>query len=126
MADSILNFTNSHPYYTQKLAFHVWNVLEEKGSGTNVVEEAVRVALEVHDLDFERLWAEFNNTDKKVLKYMVAEPDKSPMLLVQEGVASSTIFSSLKRLQRSGYIIKEDGYRPDDPFFARWIKWRMC
>jgi DNA-binding IclR family transcriptional regulator len=39
--------------------------------------------------------------------------------------ASSTAFSSLKRLLRNGYITKNGNrYEIDDPFFSLWIKER--
>ena len=36
-------------------------------------------------------------------------------------ILSSTAFSSLKRLSKLGYVIKNDVYEMDDPFFAQWI-----
>ena len=36
---------------------------------------------------------------------------------------TSTAYSSLQKLMKSGYVIKtETGYELDDPFFALWIK----
>ena len=35
---------------------------------------------------------------------------------------SSTVYSSLKRLLKNGYLVKiKDRYEIDDPFFKRWI-----
>jgi len=37
--------------------------------------------------------------------------------------ASSTAFSSIKRLMENGYIKKVDNkYEMDDPFFSQWLK----
>jgi len=39
--------------------------------------------------------------------------------------ASSTVFSSLKRLVEKGFMVKSSiGYEMDDPFFKEWIKIR--
>jgi hypothetical protein len=90
-----------------------------------VVQEAIRETILVHDFDYERLWITFNTTDKKTLTGLIL---KKRLLLSADSVnvmnirASSTIFSSLKRLMKSGYIVKTDGkYEIDDPFFREWI-----
>ena len=125
IADEILAFTKEHPYYTQQLAYNVWNLLFRKHNLTEVVKEAIRETILVHDFDYERLWITFNTTDKKTLTGLIS---KKRLLLSADSVnvmnirASSTIFSSLKRLMKSGYIVKTDGkYEIDDPFFREWI-----
>jgi len=120
----ILAFTDCHPYYTQMLAFHVWNLLEEGYSGTDIVEHAIASSNDIHDMDYERLWAGMNKTDKKVIRF-ISKNTTSPLASSEIGIPSSTIFSSLKRLTRSGYVIKDDKYRIDDPFFAKWIEVKM-
>lgn len=34
---------------------------------------------------------------------------------------TSTTYSSLKRMLKSGLLIKEDGFSLEDPFFRRWL-----
>ncbi len=125
IADEILAFTKEHPHYTQQLAYNVWNLLFRKHHLTMVVKDAIRETILVHDFDYERLWITFNTTDKKTLIGLIS---KKRLLLSADSVntmnirASSTIFSSLKRLMKSGYIVKTDGqYEIDDPFFREWI-----
>lgn len=119
IADSILSMTGCHPYYTQQLASQVWGILayQSQQSGTDVVEMAIDQLTEIHDLDFERVWINFNNTDRRVLK-MLCETKKP---LADRSLPTSTTYSALKRLMRAGYVTKVDNYEIDDPFFRRWL-----
>ncbi len=125
LADKILSFTGGHPYYTQQLAFIVYNHLLQQKHEKNVVEKAIEETGLIHDYDYERLWANFNNTDKKMMTGLATlkEPPLSSDFLQKQNVkATSTVFSSLNRLMKNGYIVKtESRYEIDDPFFKRWI-----
>jgi AAA+ ATPase superfamily predicted ATPase len=116
MCDEILDFTKCHPYYTQQLASQVWEK-GKNGEMENIVEEAINRLLEFHDLNFERIWLNFNNTDKRILIWL-ANNNKPYTLL---GIAQSTISSSLKRMLKDGYVIKTTEYEVEDPFFRNWI-----
>lgn len=120
----ILDFTDCHPYYTQKLAFHVWNLLEDGYTNADIVEQAISSSNEIHDMDYERLWISLNKTDKKVMRFL-SNNKTSPIISREIEIPPSTVFSSLKRLMRSGYVMKGDSYMVDDPFFAKWIKTKI-
>lgn len=125
LSDAILNITGCHPYYTQQIAFTVWEMLALQGYKPDIVESAADEIVRSHDNDFERLWNTFNRTDMLVLTGM-ALTDISPLSdefnrLYGSG-AASTVFSTLKRLTMKGILIKEESsYYIDDPFFRRWI-----
>jgi len=127
-AEEILELTNSHPYYTQQLAFTVWELINSGRKSKNPFEESVSEIIRHHDMDYERLWNTINKTDKKILIGMSLSeiaPLSSEFSKKYFPGASSTIFSGLKRLAKSGLVIKtETGYEIDDPFFKRWIKAR--
>ena len=78
-----------------------------------------------HDMDYERLWNTLNRTDMKILIGMSLSgipPLSSEFSKKFFNGASSTIFSSLKRLLQSGLVIKTStGYEIDDPMFKRWL-----
>ncbi len=128
IADDILDFTRCHPYYTQQLAFMVWENISDNTDVGNCTIQAIDAVIRIHDIDYERLWGTLNKTNKKLLIGM-AESGLTPL---SEAFyrkfdigASSTVFSSLKRLMEIGYIIKsENVYEIDDPFFSRWITQR--
>ena len=125
IAQQVLTFTEGHPFYTQQLSYLVWNLLNNKIKKENIVEQAIVENIHIHDLDFERLWLTFNSTDKKTLTRLSTN-NRSPLSAKSANKmnikASSTVFSSLKRLMKSGYVIKTSGfYEIDDPFFREWI-----
>ena len=114
----ILAFSSCHPYYTQQLAFEVSNQIEVNAVQEDVVKRAIYTILQAHDLNYERLWENFNNTDKSTL-LQLSNGDNP---LNNRAVASSTAFSSLKRLVKSGVIIRTKEYVLEDPFFCEWLK----
>ena len=114
----ILSFSSCHPYYTQQLAFEVSNQIEVNAVQEDVVTRAIHTILQAHDLNYERLWENFNNTDKSTL-LQLSNGDNP---LNNRSVASSTAFSSLKRLVKSGVIIRTKEYMLEDPFFCEWLR----
>ena len=123
ISEKILAFSQCHPHYTQQLAFHVWMALKREERTENIVNETIENVIMLHDNDFERLWNNFNNTDKKVLIELAFEQTNllSASVLYKNTSASSTIFSALKRLTEKGILIKTEKYEIDDPFFRNWI-----
>lgn len=128
ISEDILDFTNSHPYYTQQLAFTSFEILLKGKNTDRTVKNAINLIVRTHDNDFERLWHTLNRTDMKLLIGMI-ETDITPLSaefsIKNQIGSSSTIFSSIKRLQQKGIVIKtNNGYEIDDPFFSVWIKIR--
>ena len=123
ITEKILEFSHCHPYYTQQLAFHIWSALERENYSENIVNETVDNIVLLHDNDFERLWSNFNSTDKRVLIELAFEQINllSTPVLYKSTTASSTVFSALKRLTEKGILIKTEKYEIDDPFFRNWI-----
>jgi hypothetical protein len=125
ISDAILKLTGCHPFYTQQLAFTVWELIVRSGYADDIVKAASDEIVQSHDNDYERLWNSLNRTDMMVLTGM-SSGDVSPLSdkfsrLYGTG-ASSTIFSALQRLTNRGMITKENSvYTIDDPFFKRWI-----
>jgi hypothetical protein len=69
-----------------------------------------------HGLDYERLWMNFNRTNKWILQRLASNES------LQTGeYRTSTIYSALKRLQREGYVVYTASYELEDPFFREWI-----
>jgi uncharacterized protein len=125
LSQDILGITDSHPYYTQQLAFTVWEFLVRTRFIPDIVANAANEIVQSHDNDYERLWNNFNRTDMMVLTGMTAS-DISPLsdeFSRQFGTgAASTVFSTLNRLTQKGILLKESSvYKIDDPFFKRWI-----
>lgn len=125
MAAAILSITGAHPYYTQQLAFYVWDRITTKGFAVGIVEDAIAEILACHDYDYERLWNSLNRTDMKVmigLAYGESEPLSGSFINTTGTRSTSTVYSSLKRLTSQGFLIRQNAdYLYDDPFFRRWI-----
>ena len=113
----ILAVTNSHPYYTQQLASQVWELAQYENVREDIVEMALERLVNIHDLDFERLWISFNRMDKRIMISLCLQ--QKPLQSRQ--LPTSTAFSAIKRLMKMGYVIRTDSYEVEDPFFKRWI-----
>ena len=117
LVSEIIKITKCHPYYTQQLAFQIWDLAYREGITKNLIDESISRILLLHDFDYERIWINFNKTDKKILQMVCS--DENP--LSNRQLPTSTTFSALKRLMNNGYIIKDEKYEIEDPFFRRWI-----
>ena len=95
-------------------------------NAADLMVQSINKLLETHNIDYERLWLTQNQTDKKMLIALAQKEQAllSPAFNLKYGIpATSTVFSSLKRMMNQGYVNKVDGaYELDDPFFAEWIK----
>ena len=125
LSDAILKITDCHPYYTQQLAFTVWELLIRSGYKIDIVESAANDIVQSHDNDYERIWNSLNRTDMTILTGMSGSnisPLSDEFSKLYGTGAASTVFSTLLRLAQKGILIKEESkYTMDDPFFKRWI-----
>ena len=116
LANRILDYTACHPYYSQQLAANVWTVSVLQPENENALETAIDHIVVSHGLDYERLWMNFNRTNKWILQSLA----RNSALQTGE-YPTSTVYSALKRLQKEGYVIYTDHYEIEDPFFKEWI-----
>lgn len=116
LADSILDYTACHPYYSQQLAANVWQVGMLQPETQDVLSTAIENIVTAHALDYERLWMGQNRTNRWILQRLATE---MPLLTGEQ--RTSTIYSALKRLQKEGYVIYSDKYEIEDPFYRQWI-----
>ena len=58
-----------------------------------------------------------NNTDKKIIRILSREEKPYEY----KSVPTSTIYSSIKKLMTKGFLIKEENYEIEDPFFKQWV-----
>ena len=117
IVEEIISFTKLHPYYTQQLSAQVWEMVVYENLIEGVVAEAISKIVRTHDLDFERLWMNFNRTDRSIM--LSLSEGANPMQ--NRAIATSTTFSALKRLMKAGYVIRVNDYEIEDPFFMEWI-----
>lgn len=115
LTNDILTLTQCHPYYTQQIAFQCWNNAEKNILEEQIFLQSFNEVLHFHDNDYERLWNTLNQTDKKVVTALA----ENTLKLIDN--PTSTIYSSLTRLTKQGFLIKDKSYTIDDPFFKAWI-----
>lgn len=116
LSNQVLDYTQCHPYYTQQLAFYMWQVGAWEQQQTDVMSRAIREIIDAYDLSYERIWANFNRTDRWILQRLAAHAE------LQTGeYRTSTIYSALKRLQHAGHVIYTNRYEIEDPFFGEWM-----
>jgi uncharacterized protein len=123
LCKKIIEFTKLHPYYTQQLAFSIWENL--KNSNQIDFDEIIENSIISHDNDFERLWGLLNKTEMKIM-IAVATSNKSPLTDEVRNRfmlgATSTVFSSIRKLIEKGFVVQIDNiYEIEDPFFKTWI-----
>ena len=116
LSDCILDYTSCHPYYSQQLAANIWQVGVLQPDVEDPFKTAISHIVTTHGLDYERLWMNFNRTNKWILQRL-----SSGKPLQSNDHRTSTIYSALKRLQKDGYVIYTDRYEMEDPFFREWI-----
>lgn len=125
VSKAILDITHCHPYYTQQLAYTLWNKWDDEQSISDLVNEAVGYLVQIQDNNYQRIWQNQNQTDKKILIQIAQEQEQllSQSSIQQMGFNStSTLYSGLKRLIQQGFVLKtQNYYELDDPFFKQWI-----
>lgn len=72
MADRILDYTGCHPYYSQQLAANVWQVGVLQPETGDPITAAIDHIVKAHGLDYERLWMNFNRTNKWILQHLAS------------------------------------------------------
>ena len=117
LAEQILDYTACHPYYSQQLASNIWQVGVLQPDTEDPFATAIDRIVTTHGLDYERLWMNFNRTNKWILQRL-----SSGKPLQSSDYRTSTVYSALKRLQKDGYVIYTDRYEMEDPFFREWIR----
>ena len=116
LANEILDYTDCQPYYTQQLASNIWQIGMLQPETKDIIKTAVKQIVTTHGLDYERLWINFNRTNKWIMQRLALN---APLQTGEQ--RTSTVYSALKRLQKDGYVIYSDRYEIEDPFFKEWI-----
>lgn len=116
VTSEILDFTDCHPYYTQQLASMVWQNAMLQSATDDIVKLSIDHIVETHDLDYERLWLNFRRMEKWLLLRLA-----SHATLNTSEYPTSTIYSALKRLQKTGYVNYTTRYEIEDPFFKQYV-----
>lgn len=119
-AQELFNITHGHPHYTRILGASLFDQLSLYGRTLQdgALEAAVTEVVSGHDMNYLVLWTSLTLTDRHVIRdtALFGRP-------VNDGSSpTSTTYSALAKLMRSGDITKTDeAFELADPFFRRWV-----
>lgn len=126
VVDSILEITNSHPYYTQQLCHEIFIINDNKMIHKDSIEKAIHNILSNHNFDYQEWWRQLDNTERKIMIGIcngMQNPTSGEFISAFGIKSTSTAGSAVKRLIEKGILIKSRGdlYLIEDPFWMRWI-----
>ncbi|MDR3296782.1 MAG: ATP-binding protein [Prevotellaceae bacterium] len=119
LCELLLDVTDCHPYYTQQLAFYCWEWLKHNPYLPQLLNKVMEDQTSSYSHIYDQFWNTLNKTDQKVLIALATGGHPQAISAPQ-----STAYSSLRRLQQQGFVVRNEGYEIDDPFFKRWIELR--
>jgi len=122
----ILDFTDCHPYYTQMLAYHFWDLRQREGLSDLTL--AIERVLQFQQDPYITLWDRLTHRQKNLL-ICLAAGEKRP--LSQAAVVEKWDLGSSATVSKALGILIEDGlvermgkgeHEMADPFFRLWIR----
>jgi len=117
-ARDIVDFTQSHPYYTQLLAYKCFEFLRDRDYSVDTIPLICGGIVAEQDNNYEKIWGQINKYQQSVL-VALSETSDRPQLN-----KNSTYYSALKVLSKKGLVVKLENYDLEDPFFKFWINLR--
>lgn len=128
----LLDFTRTHPYYTQKLCYFLWMIQSQSKNHEiavsdiwNAIQRIINNESHVFRQRLEMLSFNQQNVLRAIASTVVNQEKQSLKNLESHSKISKTsINSAIKQLeaQRDQIIIKADnGFKLEDPFFEFWL-----
>ncbi len=129
IVDSILSFTDGHPYFTQQLCHELWNIACEKGVvGELDMKRAVENILSLHNDLFLRIWDSMTLSQRRLVIALSLE-SSVPLIYALAWIkkyglqSASHVKRAVNQLVKIGTVEKLDGnYYLPDIFFKEWVK----
>jgi len=127
--ESIVDFTDGHPYFTQQFCHELWNIASKTKKVRNEdLSEAIRATLQRHSDYFIRVWDSLALTQKRLLVAVAQEGEVSTIYsssFIEKFnlISASHVKKALDSLQKEGLIEKaNEAYHISDVFLSEWIK----
>ncbi|NNG01268.1 MAG: AAA family ATPase [Desulfobacteraceae bacterium] len=126
ITDIVSRFDN-HPMYIQQFLFHLWNnlVMHKKSVSTELINTIEKDIIEKHQAEYETLWVNLTQNQKKILKLVVLNDGKnlfsSQALIEVELKTASSVTKGLEALLKKEIISKNGGYTIQDVIFKKWL-----
>jgi hypothetical protein len=124
----VLDISKGFPYYTQQIAYELFNITTEKCNNEHV-GLAVSLILEREADLFIFEWENLSTNQKKALKLLIHSGGKNiyqKETMEQFGMTNSTLKKAVEGLFAKDVIdLNSDGYYLQDPLFAHFLKTRF-
>jgi hypothetical protein len=122
--DKIFAFTKGFPYYTQQVAFELWNQCEESVNDDSF-DKSLKIIIQREEDLFSLEWDNLTPNQKKALKIVLEKNGKAlydEQFLAKYQIKSGSLQTALKGLVQKDIIDKNsDGHYFADPLFEYWL-----
>lgn len=129
---SVLDFTDGHPYFTQQLCHELWNIASETKKVENGdLAQAIKRIQQMHSDYFIRIWDSLAYIQRKLLvafakEERVTSPYSKPFIKRHNLTSASHVKKALDFLEKDGLVEKADEtYYIGDVFLNEWLKTRV-
>lgn len=131
--DSVLHFTEGHPYLTQQLCNELWNIGNEKKEVKEEdISKALNIILSQHGDYFSRIWDDLVSNQKKLMlaiaqEIQVKNAFSTPFITKYGLISASHVKKGLHYLEKGAFVEHLNGiYYIEDVFFREWIRVNLC
>jgi AAA+ ATPase superfamily predicted ATPase len=132
IVESILSFTDGHPYFTQQLCHEIWNIANEtKNVQEDNIMQAVKEILQRHSDYFIRIWDSLALTQRKLIVALakegkVASIYSSSFIEKYDLTSASHVKKAMDYFEKEGLVERTNGtYTISDVFLTEWLKIRI-
>ena len=127
LAIKLVNFVKNHPYYTQQLAYILWNITGTKVTG-NLLYQAKEMLLDQNTMFYQSDVEDISNSQINFLKAIIANEEKmnSKKVIDQYKLNSSANVTRVKKALVKKEILEifKNSINFYDPVFELWLKER--
>ncbi|RKX17210.1 MAG: ATP-binding protein, partial [Candidatus Zixiibacteriota bacterium] len=127
LAATLVNFVKNHPYYTQQLAYILWNITETKVT-SNLLYQAKEMLLDQNTMFYQSDVEDISNSQINFLKAVIANEEKmnSKKVIDKYKLNSSANVTRVKKalIKKEILEIFKNSINFYDPVFELWLKER--
>lgn len=131
--NSVLSFTEGHPYLTQQLCHELWNIgVEQKELKQEDISKAMKTILSQHGDYFSRIWDSLALNQKKLISAIsqdiqVKNIYSTSFISKYDLISASHVKKALNYLEKETLIDHCYGtYYIEDVFLREWIRTSVC
>ena len=131
--NSVLSFTEGHPYLTQQLCHELWNIgSEQRELKQEDIPKAMKTILSQHGDYFSRIWDSLGSNQKKLMiaiskDIQVKNIYSTSFISKYDLISASHVKKALNYLEKETLVDYCNGtYYIEDIFLREWIRTNVC